>query len=42
MHFLTQVTVIVAPLRLSCLNLPGDGQQEVGGVVGLHDLLRGG
>ncbi|TNN78564.1 hypothetical protein EYF80_011159 [Liparis tanakae] len=34
------VTVIIAPLHLPCLNLPGDGQQKVGGVVKSGAQLR--
>lgn len=39
---LTQVAVVVVPLCLSGLNLPGNREQEVRWVVGLDDLLRGG
>ena len=38
----TLVTVVVAALGLSGLNLPGDRQKEVGRVVGLDDVFWGG
>lgn len=39
---LTQVTVVIASLHLSRLNLPNYRQQEVRRVVGLNDLLLSG
>ena len=38
----TLVTVVVAALGLSGLNLPGDRQQEVRRVVGLDDVFWAG